>query len=465
MSESLGPIGAALDLYRAQREGPTGIDRRRQLRLGELVEYARERSPYYRRLYRGLPSGVSDPHLIPWVSKRDLMADFDDWVTDPALTLSGVRDFVSDPHRVGRPYLGRYYPITTSGSTGEPALIIHDSRSWLMLALLGRLRMAARFERRELLAIGERGVRMAALFATGGHYGGEVFAAKVVHEHPWLASRIRILSVLEPTGKLVEKLNLFQPATLAGYPSALALMAAEQAAGRLRISPVLARTAGENLTDEIRSRITSGLGCRVIDSYASSEAPALGTECQYHWQHINTDWYVFEPVEADYSPTPPGKLSATVLVTNLANRVQPFIRYDLGDRIIVKPDPCPCGSPFPAVRVMGRSTNLLGFVAADGAEVQVIPLALGSVIEHVPGLHRFQAIRTGSSSLRLRIQTEPDADTAVVFMEARSRLSAYLEAQGAAAVRIDLDPEPPRPDPGSGKFHEVWSETGTEPKH
>ena len=87
--------------------------------------------------------------------------------------------------------------------------------------------------------------------------------------------------MLDRNEKLVEKLNLFQPATLAGYPSALALMAGEQAAGRLRITPVLARTAGENLTEEIRSNISGSLGCRVIDSYASSEAPALGTECQY----------------------------------------------------------------------------------------------------------------------------------------------------------------------------------------
>ncbi|MDA8208330.1 MAG: phenylacetate--CoA ligase family protein [Actinomycetota bacterium] len=458
MVESLGPIAAALDIHRARREGAAGIALRQQRRLAELVEFARERSPYYRRLYHGLPSGVSDPHLIPWVSKRALMANFDDWVTDPSITESGVRDFISDPRRVGRPYLGRYYPITTSGSTGEPALVIHDPYSWLMMALLARLRMAARFERKELLAIGERGVRVAALFATGGHYGGEVFAAKLVRDHPWLASRVRILSVLQPTDALVKGLNAFQPATLTGYPSALALMAGEQAAGRLRISPVLARTAGENLTDEMRSRITSGLGCRVIDSYASSEAPALGTECQYHWQHINTDWYLFEPVEADYSPTPPGKLSATVLVTNLANRVQPFIRYDQGDRILVKPDPCACGSPFPAVRVMGRSTNLLGFSGSGGGEVQVIPLALGSVVEHAAGLHRFQAIQTSPATMRLRVEAEPGADTQTVFLEARSLLAAYLEAQGAGDVRIEFDPEPPRRDPRSGKFHEVWSE-------
>ncbi len=464
MSESFSPIAAAFDLYRAQKDGPDGIAPRQQARLGRLVEFARERSPYYRRAYRGLPSGVSDPRAIPSVSKRELMSNFDDWVTDPSITLSGVRDFISDPTRAGHPFPGGYYAMTTSGSTGEPALIIHDAHSWLMMSLLGRLRMAARFERRELLAMGERGVRMATLFATGRHYGGEVFTAKLVLEHPWLASRMRALSVLDRNEKLVEKLNLFQPATLAGYPSALALMAGEQAAGRLRITPVLARTAGENLTEEIRSNISGSLGCRVIDSYASSEAPALGTECQYHWQHINTDWHVFEPVEDDYSPTPPGKLSATVLITNLANRVQPFIRYDLGDRVMAKPDPCPCGSPFPAVRVMGRATSLLGFATANGTRVQVIPLGLDTVIERVPGLHRFQVIHTGPSSMRLRIEPNSWADTEVVFLDARARITSYLEDQGAAGVRVELDPDAPHQDRLSGKFHELWSEAGTRPK-
>ena len=35
-----------------------------------------------------------------------------------------------------------------------------------------------------------------------------------------------------------------------------------------------------------------------------------------------------------------------MLLTVLANDVQPFIRYDLGDCLRFYKDPCPCGSPF-----------------------------------------------------------------------------------------------------------------------
>lgn len=34
-----------------------------------------------------------------------------------------------------------------------------------------------------------------------------------------------------------------------------------------------------------------------------------------------------------------------MLLTNLANHAQPILRYNLGDRIAVNPEPCACGSP------------------------------------------------------------------------------------------------------------------------
>ena len=51
------------------------------------------------------------------------------------------------------------------------------------------------------------------------------------------------------------ELNEFRPTLVSGYPSALALMAEEQIAGRLRINPLQAITAGESMTAEYRSEI------------------------------------------------------------------------------------------------------------------------------------------------------------------------------------------------------------------
>ena len=50
----------------------------------------------------------------------------------------------------------------------------------------------------------------------------------------------------------------------------------------------------------------------------------LSYGCGERWLHVNNDWAVLEPVDADHRPIPPGEQSQTVLVSNLANHVQPF---------------------------------------------------------------------------------------------------------------------------------------------
>ena len=89
--------------------------------------------------------------------------------------------------------------------------------------------------------------------------------------------------------------------------------------------------------------------------FAASEFQAIAIECEQEWLHVNSDWVILEPVGVDHQPTPLGEPSHTVLLTNLANRVQPLIRYDLGDSVLARPDPCPCGNPLPAIRVLAAA--------------------------------------------------------------------------------------------------------------
>jgi phenylacetate-CoA ligase len=56
----------ALDLWRAEREGASGLARRQKCRLAVLLAHARTESPFYRHLYRGLPAdGVELRDLPP----------------------------------------------------------------------------------------------------------------------------------------------------------------------------------------------------------------------------------------------------------------------------------------------------------------------------------------------------------------------------------------------------------------
>lgn len=387
------------------------------------------------------------------------MAHFDDWVTDPDITLKSLkRDFLCHANLAGVPYLGRYHVATTSGTTGEPAVIVHDAESWALLSTVGR-RGEWRFvaARDVLWGVARRGLRVAGLFAGGGHFGAAAALESARRRNSMFARWFRVFSVLRPLAELVAELNDFQPTALEGYPTALAVLAEEQRAGRLNIRPVIAITAGENLSVAARGALESTFGCRVENRYGSAEFVALAAQCSVGRFHVNSDWFLFEPVDEQYRPVRPGVASHSVLVTNLANRVQPLIRYDLGDRVKFTDAPCPCGNRLPAMTLEGRAGEVLVFDSPGGHPVSVLPLALGTVIEDTPGVRRFQAIRTTPRRLRVRLETESDADPADVWHALDERLHAFLSAQGIGPVQIERSPESPEVDARSGKFRQVWS--------
>ncbi|GAA4069676.1 hypothetical protein GCM10022214_26220 [Actinomadura miaoliensis] len=123
--------------------------------------------------------------------------------------------------------------------------------------------------------------------------------------------------------------------------------------------------------------------------------------------HLNADWAILEPVDEQYRPVPPGRPSHAVLLTNLANRLQPILRYDLGDAVQARPGPCPCGNPGPAIRVQGRAADLLTFPRPDGQPVTLAPLPLATLLEAVPGLELFQIVQTTPTMLRIRLHPAP----------------------------------------------------------
>jgi phenylacetate-coenzyme A ligase PaaK-like adenylate-forming protein len=226
----------------------------------------------------------------------------------------------------------------------------------------------------------------------------------------------------------------------------------------LNIHPVLTMTSSESLAMEERERIARVFGGKVRDNYGCSEFVAAAYGCAEGWLHVHADWVILEPVDEQLQPVHPGETSRTVLLTNLSNRVQPILRYNLGDRITVRPDACPCGSPFPAIRVEGRTDEILRFRSEDGSLIPVLPLALWSVLKETPGLHRFQAIQTGERRLTIRLEAN-GGETQAAWARVQERLGAFLTRQNLAGLVLELAGEPPMRDPRSGKYRHVWSET------
>jgi len=141
-----------------------------------------------------------------------------------------------------------------------------------------------------------------------------------------------------------------------------------------------------------------------------------------------------------------------VLLTNLANTVQPIIRYDLGDSVRVKVGRCACGSPLPAIQVEGRSDDVLGFRACDGRLEHLVPLALTTVVEDAAHVHRFQIVQTAPDRLALRLM---DADRSRAGAAATDAMRAYLDRHGLSNVQVVVEPGDPQPERRGGKLRQV----------
>ena len=226
----------------------------------------------------------------------------------------------------------------------------------------------------------------------------------------------------------------------------------EQEAGRLRIKPALLALAAKGLPEGEYGRIARAFGAKVGNSYAATECPFLSYGCAHGWLHVNADWAVLEPVDADHRPTSPGEPSHTVLVSDLADRVQPILRYDLGDSVLLRPDPCPCGDPLPALRVQGRTADVLGFATPRGERVSIPPLAFG--LDHVAGVGLFQVVQTAPARLRVRLRPASGADPDRVWRAVHGEIARLLAAHGLGHVDVGRGGEPPQPSPG-GKFREL----------
>ena len=430
---------------------PEKVMERQRARLAEAVASARANSPYYRELYAGLPERVEDATLLPVTSKRKLMARFDDWVTDREVTIEKARAFVDNPDLIGERFLGKYTLLTTSGTTGTPGIFLLDDRTMAVTTALMLRLLSAWLDLGDIPRILAGRGRLAMVNAMGGHFASAVAATRLSRQR---GKRVRVVPVHTPLEKLVAELNQFRPILLAPYASIGALLASEQEAGRLRIRPVMLVLSAEGLPPGEYDRIGQAFKAKVRHSYAATECPFISYSCEHKWLHVNSDWVVLEPVEADYRPTPPGQQSHTVLVSNLANRVQPILRYDLGDSVLQQPDPCPCGNPLPAIRVQGRAADVLTFPTAHGEKATIAPLVFVALVDRIPGIEISQIVQATPTSLRVRLRFAAGVDTDRVWHAVQTEIRQLLTEHRLDHLAVERAEEPPEQSPG-GKYRAV----------
>ena len=423
----------------------------KQLRnLRRLVEKARRESPLYHRLYADLPPPsqieLSDLQVT---RKPELMAEFDDWLTIRSLSLDKAREHLRDIGKVGVP-IDDVAVFQTSGTSGEPAVIVL-SESFVEYAYGIMLARFERYHWKLIRDVRKVGVRVT-ITGGNGHFAGNGFNKLVQRLYPALARGLGLtfIEAAQPIDRLVDELNAIpNVAWIVTYPSMLTILVREKEAGRLQIEPALFSTGGETLTDDLRERVRQAfpsLKYGIADTYGCTECLVLSFECSHGRKHVNEDWVILEAVDEAMRPVPDGTLSATVLLTVLANEVQPFIRYDLGDCVQFYTDPCTCGSPFRSFQAEGRQATLVRV-----GEVTLSPLVFDLEHDHA---QRIQLVQTSERGFEVRIQLAEGAAAGLVFQEAIKSVKRVFSDNGLDDVAV-WESEALPEFTASGKFHEV----------
>ena len=442
--KDIGLIQAILQTRKANRMTPEARRALQQQRLSALLAHVRENSPYLKEKYAAIPPDAP-LSAYPTSAKQEMMANFDRWMSDPRIKRADVDAFMSDLSNVGKEYLGKYLVYTTSGSTGSPCIALYDRSANNVSAAIGMVRSFARPE--DFKHFMRSGGKTMGLFADNGFFLATGSVRANLRKMPWKKKQMMTFEVRKPIEEIVQALNKAQPSMLGCYPSALQLIAREQEEGRLSIHPAIIMTGGEHLDEKVRAYLQRVFGCYVQTNYSCTEGGTLACECTAHHFHVNEDWVILEAVDENNQPVPFGTQSSKMLLTNLSNRVCPFIRFEITDRVVMHREACSCGKEGLWLTLEGRTDDILTF--SNGKKIS--PFSLYAELEEVKGVERFQLIQKDQDLLELRLQCE---NRQQYFEQAKQRLLSYLSVFDIHP-KIYLSQELPQANPVSGKFKHI----------
>lgn len=436
-----GMLFAILARLRALRQRE-GWERARLLAyqsqaLARTRTHAYAHSPFYRRFHRGLEHAPLA--ALPVLTKAALMEQFDEVVTDRAVRLADLEAYLDGPP--AEPLLrGRYRVCATSGSSGHRGIFLFDQGEWAaVIASFARAREWAGL-RIDLT----RQVKTAVVASTTPWHMSSMVAAT---GRSWWMPELR-LPASAPLETIVARLNMWQPELLVAYASMGHILADEQRAGRLHISPRRIMLSSEVLTDAARRAITGVWGDVLFNQYGATETGAIAAECTaHHGLHVFEDHVLVEVVDAAHRPVPLGTYGAKLLVTTLFSRTVPLIRYELSDSVRMSAALCPAGRPFGLISgIQGRAEDILALPGVYGDAVRVHPLVFHNVMDRVSA-SGWQIVQMPDGLRVLLTGLPEDQDT----MELGHAFEQALAEQLVASLPVRIERVSTIPKASSGK--------------
>ena len=202
--------------------------------------------------------------------------------------------------------------------------------------------------------------------------------------------------------RFVAEIRAMRPRMVFGYPSALAHIARHAEAKGQRLDDLgikVAFVTSERLYDRPESANRADIRLRRRERLRRARrrvrrARVPGRRNAHFGRGI-----VVEIVGPSGEVLPAGE-SGEIVVTHLATREFPFIRYRTGDIGILRSRPCPCGRGLPMLdEIQGRSTDFV--IAEDGTVMH--GLALIYVLRDLPEIASFKIVQESRQQVRVQI--------------------------------------------------------------
>lgn len=325
-----------LGVLRAElkRVGHAGSELRAvgQQNLTTLLRHARDHSPWHAERLRGIPiDHLSRANLdaLPTMTKSDLMDCWDDVVTVPDITLARARAHLNAVRSTRFSLLDeRYVVAESSGSTGEPGVVLWDADDLLVAtAKSDRYFLAGH---REAFGLAQT-PKIAWIYSMSSVH----LSYAMTQLTGGLSPNAHVLPPSGPIARLADRLNDIQPDIVSGIPSVIYELALQARSLGLHIKPSRMYTTGEMLTEEMRDTIRDSFSIDIQQSYSATECPSMALQSDPAGREmlVVDDKVILEPVDAKGRIVPPGTPCDKVLMTNLLNMATPLIRYELTDRM------------------------------------------------------------------------------------------------------------------------------------
>ena len=186
---------------------------------------------------------------------------------------------------------------------------------------------------------------------------------------------------------------------LYGYPSSLSQFAEFVMRTGVSLPMRSVFCTAEKYFDFERINIEKAFECKSYDLYGSSEIQNIAFECRRGKMHVATDFVCLD--EEQLHPNEPSSL----VVTSLHNRVQPFIRYDLGDYGRVLAETCDCGIHTPLMEILGGSKYDFLLTPAGPLHSAV----LERIFNKITAIRRYQIVQHDLANYTIRCELEETA--------------------------------------------------------